>query len=124
MRYTPHALIAVGIALILYALWSVSAAAEADGMQASQNHTARVLIQNMPAEDIRRVFNIPPQVPDSGDWLQHSLGQSFSAWVAHYISANIFILGILGVTQVVWGVRERVSRNRTTAPSARPADPV
>lgn len=115
MRWTPHTLIVLGMGLFLYSLWSLSAAAMADGAQASERHFARLVIQNMSVEEIRGVFIVPPQVKDMSGWIEHSVGSGFSSWVARYISANILVLGILGVTQVGWGVCELASRSRAAA---------
>lgn len=110
MRRTPHALITIGIALALYALWSLGAAAMADGMQAAERHAARLLIKNLSTEDIRRVLELPSEVQVTGDSLEHSIGLGRSAWVARYVSANIALLGILGVSMVAWGALESANR--------------
>ncbi len=97
---------ALGIAMLLYGLLGANFGVMAEGLDLSVRNAAQEAADNMTDDDVRRVFDMPPQVADRHAWLETHFGRSWSRAIRGYIPTINLAAAGLGIILCIWGACE------------------
>lgn len=115
MRWTPHALVLLGVLLVLWGLGNVQAGVCADGLGSTIRRAAADVEARMSEADMRHVFEMPEGVADRKAWFENYCRLNWCRVVQRATVVNSFGSAALGLVMCVWGIAEGVRRGRRDA---------
>lgn len=112
MRSTPFILVVLGLILIAYAVLNLNLCVLTESFALRDRKTAREAAKGMSDEDVRRVFEMPPDALDREVWLENHFGRADWAGIQQFLTINTLASGALGVVLCFLGCADSHYRGR------------
>ncbi len=115
MRWTPRAMILLGLFLLFWGFINVQMSIRAEVVSRSIVGAARSVGERMSEDEMRRVFDMPNGIQDRRVWFEYDCGLPAARGAQRDAGINALGSAGLGILMCAWGIAERVNRKRTGA---------